>query len=87
MKTLRLSTLLIIAAAAASSAFAGPGIDYWIGRSNPVKEQAPVVANTPAPAAAKCEKMPLTIGRFTRMVECTGSVADSAACKAHCAGM
>jgi len=86
MKTLRLSTLLVIAAAAASAAFAGPGIGYWTGRSNPVKEQAPVVANTPAPAAT-CEKMPVTIGKFTRTVECTGSVTDTAACKAHCAGM
>jgi len=86
MKTLRVSTLLFIAAAAASAALAGPGIEYWNARRNPVKEQAPVVANTPAPAAT-CEKMPVTIGRTTKMVECTGSVTDTAACKAHCAGM
>ncbi len=84
MKTLRLSTLLVIAVASASAALAGPGIEYWNARRNPVKEQAPVVTNVPAPDT-KCEKMPVTIGKFTKTVECSGSVTDTAACKGHCA--
>ncbi len=84
MKTLRVSTLLFIAAAATSASLAGPGIQYWNTRLNPAKQQAPAVTNTPAPAS-KCEEMPVTVGKFNKVVECTGPVTDTAACKAHCA--
>ena len=83
MKTLRIGILASIVVLAASAAIAGPGIGYWNSIHNSVKDQAPSVAAT---TPAKCEQMPVTVGRRTTMVECKGAVAETAACKAHCGG-
>jgi len=87
MKTLRIGILAGIAALAASAAIAGPGFEYWNARRNPVKEQAPVASAAATITPVKCEAMPETIGKVTKMVECSGAVAGTAACKAHCGGM
>jgi len=62
MKTIRLATLLAIAALAASSAFAGPGIQYWNARSIQTQKDAQAVkpGDTMALVCGTCKTVKLT---------------------------
>ena len=80
MKTLRLTLLSLVAASAASAAFAGPGLQYWNARRAD-REAAKPAAKV---EAAKCDHMVVKDGKRTTTVECTGATADTAKCKAAC---
>ena len=62
MKTLRLASLLAIAALAASSAFAGPGIQYWNARRVQTQKEAQAVkpGDTMALVCGTCKTVKLT---------------------------
>lgn len=62
MKTLRLASLLAIAALAASSAFAGPGIQYWNARRVQTQKEAQAVkpGDTMALVCGACKTVKLT---------------------------
>lgn len=62
MKTLRLASLLAIAALAASSAFAGPGIQYWNARRVQTHKEAQAVkpGDTMALVCGACKTVKLT---------------------------
>lgn len=62
MKTLRFASLLAIAALAASSAFAGPGIQYWNARRVQTQKEAQAVkpGDTMALVCGACKTVKLT---------------------------
>lgn len=80
MKAPRLSLVSLAAVVFASASFAGPGPQYWKSRST----VPPTAAEKPAVKAEKdaCKVMPVTHGRFTRMVKC--DLEKVPGCKAHC---
>lgn len=82
MKTLRLTLVSLVVAAATSAAFAGPGLQYWNARraEREAAKSAPAAkAETP-----KCDRMVVKDGKRTKTVECTGATAETAQCKAAC---
>ena len=82
MKTLRLTLVSLVVAAATSAAFAGPGLQYWNAR----RAEREAAKSTPAAKAEtpKCDRMVVKDGKRTTTVECTGATADTAKCKAAC---
>lgn len=62
MKTLRFASLLAIAALAASSAFAGPGLQYWNARRVQTHKEAQAVkpGDTMALVCGACKTVKLT---------------------------
>jgi len=62
MKTLRFASLLAIAAVAASSAFAGPGLQYWNARRVQTHKEAQAVkpGDTMALVCGACKTVKLT---------------------------
>lgn len=82
MKTLRLTLVSLVAAAAASAALAGPGLDYWNARRanrEAAKSETAAKAET-----TKCERMVVKEGKRTKTVECTGATTETSKCKAAC---
>ncbi len=88
MKTIRLAIISLVAIAAASASFAGPGLQYWnarrADRAAAAERAAAPTVNSPAPE--KCESMVVKQGKRTSTVKCDGAVTDTAKCKAACGG-
>jgi hypothetical protein len=81
MKAYRLSLVSLVAVAVASASFAGPAPRYSKSRSAvpPPAAEKPVAVKAEKEA---CKVMPVTHGRFTRMVKCDPDKVPG--CKAHC---
>lgn len=82
MKTLRVTLISLAAAAAASAAFAGPGIEYWNARR--ADREAAKSETAAKVETTKCERMVIKEGKRTKTVECTGSTTETSKCKAAC---
>jgi hypothetical protein len=77
MKALRIVLLSLVAIASASASFAGPGPQYWVARRDAQQAKK-------SSAVAACDKMIVKQGKRTSTVECKGTVAETAKCKAMC---
>ena len=84
MKTLRIALLSLVAVASASATFAGPGPQYWAARrdAQSARKAAPAVVS--AEKSGTCETMIVKKGKRTSTVSCSGAIAETAKCKAHC---